>query len=72
MDTDEDDEDDEYCYDKDGNFYIIKNETQLKKITKQEYLTATNESLFIFDMSLSSKYFFLISPLLSKTQSNSL
>jgi len=45
MDTDEDDK---YCYDKDGNFYIIKNETQLKKITKQEYLTATNESFIYF------------------------
>jgi hypothetical protein len=53
MDTDEDDK---YCYDKDGNFYIIKNETQLKKITKQEYLTATNESLFIFDKLKNSLY----------------
>ena len=37
----------DYCYDKNGNYYICVDEMKLKKITKQEYMDATGESSFI-------------------------
>ena len=39
----------DYCYDNDGNYYIHLDNFKLKKITKQEYIDATGESLFIIE-----------------------